>query len=361
MSPWYIPSPDEIAWISRYIAFFDLNDKIQQAGGEALSGEYWTSSGAFDFSGLVNRYDDDSIDSQMNHYHSGEGILYTAITGGSSTGMTSGRYVGLTLEKGAGNYGYRLDKTKLDNSGFTGAMTHAWTQEIPSNNNVSVPGFGFKVHKREKTYRAKVRPIRLMRVDGRYPKAGYDKNDSTNAGIWIDANARLWYMPWIRSNNNNLGSRYHFYDTRFGVPVQTNIFDPTWLHRDYSAPEAGDPNGGVMFSGELYGSCIIGNGECILLKRNKCAIYGGEFGGEGSRCPAELPKNASSATEKTGTNYLEDYVQGKKLSGNNTQENVFIRTNGQESRRSTSSGINMNARRSSGGGPSRSGGSGYSY
>lgn len=361
MSPWYIPSPDELAWISRYIAFFDLNDKIQQAGGRALSGEYWTSSGAFDFSGLVNRYDDDSIDSQMNHYHSGEGILYTAITGGSSTGMTSGRYVGLTLEKGAGNYGYRLDKTKLDNSGFTGAMTHAWTQEIPSNNNVSVPGFGFKVHKREKTYRAKVRPIRLMRVDGRYPKAGYDKNDSTNAGIWIDANARLWYMPWIRSNNNNLGSRYHFYDTRFGVPVQTNIFDPTWLHRDYSAPEAGDPNQGAMFSGELYGSCVIGNGECILLKRNKCAIYGGEFGGEGSRCPAELPKNASSATEKTGTNYLEDYVQGKKLSGNNAQENVFIRTNDQESRRSSSSGINMNARRSSGGGSSRSGGSGYSY
>ena len=357
MSPWYIPSPDEMAWISRYVAFFELNEKIVAKGGTPISGEYWTSSAAFDFSDLVNRYDGDGVTAQMKHYHKGEGILYTAITGGSATGLTSGRYVGITLERGAANYGYRLSKEKLDNSGFTGAMTHAWTQEIP---NAILPfeqGFGFKIHKRIKSHEAKVRPIRLMRVDGRYPKSGYLRDQNSLPGSYIDANARLWYMPWIRSGEDDLGSRYHFMDTRNGGSQPANIFDPGWTHRDYLAPEAGDPSQGVVFRGQLYGSCTTATGYCFLTKRNKCIeTYGGVFGGEGSRCPAEPPKNINDPTEKTGVDFLEEYAFGRKIANYDkdqvTESKVF--------RRSPSMGSSsINNQRPSGG--SQSSSSGYSY
>ena len=43
LSPWYLPSPDEMAYIARKIALEGLNEKIVEAGGDPISGEYWTA------------------------------------------------------------------------------------------------------------------------------------------------------------------------------------------------------------------------------------------------------------------------------------------------------------------------------
>ena len=196
-----------------------------------------------------------------------------------------------------------------------------------------------------------------MRVDGRYPKAGYLKDENSLPGSYIDANARLWYMPWIRSGDDDLGSRYHFMDTRNSGSQPANIFDPGWTHRDYLAPEAGDPSQGVVFTGQLYGSCTTATGYCFLTKRNKCVqTYGGVFGGEGSRCPVEPPKNINDPTEKTGVDFLEEYAFGRKIANYDkdqvTESKVF--------RRSPSMGSSsINNQRPSGG--SQSSSSGYSY
>ena len=200
-----------------------------------------------------------------------------------------------------------------------GHMTKAWTQEFPPNPDPTKSSFGFKNYKRDKfNHLAKVRAIRLVRVDARYPKLFYDKAQTTLNGSWVDANARLWYMPAVQSLST---SAINFYHGRFeaspSIPsVLQNIFGETIRHRGYLTLEAGDPQGGSSFLGDLYGSCTLPNGYCSLRERYECVnYYGGIFGGEGSRCPDNIEKSTFRPTEPSGVNYLEAYYRGRRKSG----------------------------------------------
>jgi hypothetical protein len=330
MSPWYLPSADEMAWISRMIVSNELNEKILAKEGSALSGHYWTSTGAYKFKDFTTFHGATSeIVGQRAQYGVGEGLLYSGITGSGITFQKSAKYVGLTLGITASNSssneylsGYRFTNDELSAAGITGNMSRAWVQIIPSELNVSTPGFGFATVMRDKTETAKVRAVRLMRVDGRYPLAGYDRLNSSNAGNYIDANARLWYMPYLRVGDN----RYHFNwsissNQQEDIYDPKNIFDLDFIHRDYLAPEAGDPQQGLTSRlTNHYGSCDLPSGNCILTKRYKCeTYYGGAFGGEGSRC-YEAPENyPARPTEKSGIEFLEDYYKGRRQSGGSNQ------------------------------------------
>ncbi len=318
MSPWYIPSPDELAFIARKVAVNGLNAKILSAGGDALRGEYWTSSGAFDF--VVNKND---------HVNNPEGLLFTTIPGAEGEGGTAAApYVGITFD--------RTDNRVQSTSSavqIKGHMTKAWTQEFPDNPDSSKDSFGFKNYKRDKfNHLAKVRAIRLVRVDARYPKVFYDKNTPTQSGPWVDSNARLWYIPAVQPFET---SPINFYHGRFeissSVPsVLQNIYGESIRHRGYLTPEAGDAQGGNSSLPELYGSCTLPNGSCSLRERYECVnYYNGIFGGEGSRCPDDPQKSLYRPTEPSGVNYLEEYFKGRRRSGSyeiqkTTETNINI-------------------------------------
>ena len=337
MSPWYLPSVDEMAWISKMIVLNDLNEKILNKNGTPLQGHYWTSTGAFDFNQLTDYTGANSeIEGQRNHYADGEGLLYSGITGSGITFQKSAKYVGLTLGITADDEtkieflaGYRFTNAKLSAAGITGQMSRAWVQYIPDNPNPSISGYGFQSKKFLKNDTAKVRAIRLMRVDGRYPAAGYDASNVTSAGSYIDANARLWYMPYLRVSGYEDINRYHFnYMIDSKNPIEKNIFDRDFIHRDYLSAEAGDPEQGLVNrTGDLYGSCELRSGNCILTKRYECLnYYGGSFGGEGSRCYSAPVNHYAKTIEKSGLQYLQEYYKGRRESGRKYESDMNINT-----------------------------------
>ena len=333
MSPWYIPSPDELAFIARRVAIGGLNTLIANAGGEPMEGEYWTSAGAFDF-----------VRDQGKHVENPEGLLFSTIPGVTGeTGTAAALYVGITFDFNDN----RIHHDTGNIPAIKGHMTKAWTQEFPGNPNPSLESFGFKNYKRDKSdYFAKVRGIRLMRVDGRYPKTFYDRNNPTQSGSYSDANARLWYMPYVTrvfANDTNL---YHGnYRPTSSLPyTPANIFENLYFHREYGTPEAGDPQGGGAFTGDLYGSCTLPDGSCSQRERYECVnYYGGDFGGEGSFCPRERAASYDRPVEPTGIKYVEEYSKERFRTGQelqNIQQEQQINT-------TDSSGVSSTQRSSS--------------
>ena len=256
MSPWYLPSPDEMAYIARKVALEGLNEKIVAAGGDAIRGEYWTSMGAFDFSGRLTDFEelqsslreafagldmsrfsiesgapvgpDDNwtqeeldrwnalheayyswqrklIEGQANHLENPEGLLFigsaadaTQIGTGDNKGFTGlAPYVGTKVPRNDG----RIQENVGDR--IVGHMTKAWAMTFPDNLNSENVIDGFSMKKLSKSDdTAKVRPIRLVRADGRYPKAGFDKLDpSKEAPLLINTqDCGISHMCLIQMN-----------------------------------------------------------------------------------------------------------------------------------------------------------------
>ena len=122
VSSWYIPSHDELAFIAENCVNnnkydFNLNSHLLANGGSPYNGWHWTSTGAFDetkgFTGGV-----------------GEGVM---VSSGS----------GATADPG----------------------TLAWAMKF----DVSGHRINFRVGKKNRTYNTyQVRPIRIIRCDGKY-------------------------------------------------------------------------------------------------------------------------------------------------------------------------------------------------
>ena len=421
MSPWYIPSPDELAYIARKVALENFNEQLVQAGGTPIKGEYWTSMGAFDMEDKLIKFDDhrnnfasafDGVDigpfepgeaafqaskgsgltgptenwtqseldrwnkfneswrtwhksviqGQANHLANPEGLLYTGTTG-ATTGIGTGPFTGMTATAPyVGTKVFRQDgriREGTDQASIKGHMTKAWAMTFPENIDSGDATKGFSMKKLSKAEDvAKVRPIRLVRADGRYPKAGFDKNNPSQRGSFIDKHARLWYIPYV-FNPNNVDepfadptiNRTHFIsEVSEGVTGESNIFDRGFKHRDYLATEAVPAYQGLRSNtGAIFGSCTTNSGYCFLTNRYDCQnYYGGKYGGDGSRCPVRDIRSESRPFEPNAPlddaqRYLKAYLNEGSPSGINNQSGN--RSAGSSSYGSSSSGSS----RSSGG------------
>ena len=323
MSPWYIPSPDELSWIARQLIDNDLGNSLMLAGAEPMVGEYWTSSGAFDFSekttiGVTgDTINTDAFTAQKNHLQTGEGLLYSA-KGITATAL----YTGLTLEI----FNNRPGQT-ADNPTIRGHMTKAWTQSFPNNPTILEPfqlEFFFRTHKRNKTdYTAKVRAIRLIRVDGRYPKAGYHCHlgncNFNKPGPYIDNNARLWYMPYLNipGNEANINEHHFMFSYTSGSERAANIFNDGFIHRGLFADEGGDPQLGTYFNSSSYGSCTLRDGSCFVTSKYNCVNYlNATYGGDGSSCPRSYERHFARPTEPSETSETSVIMQQRTTQTN---------------------------------------------
>lgn len=415
MSPWYLPSPDEMAYIARKVALEGLNEKIVAAGGDAIRGEYWTSMGAFDFSGRLTEFEelqnslreafvgldasrftteggagsvgptDDwtqeevdrwnalheayhswqrkLIEGQANHLENPEGLLFIGSTA-DSTQIGTGDNKGFTgLAPYVGTKVPRNDGRIQENVGdrIVGHMTKAWAMTFPDNLNSENVIDGFSMKKLSKSDdTAKVRPIRLVRADGRYPKAGFDNLDPSQRGSFIDKHARLWYIPYVFNTDEPFAdptiNRTHFIsEFSPGVTGESNIFDPGFTHRYFTDPEAVPQyQGRSTNTGAIFGSCTLSSGYCFLTNRYDCVnFYAGDYGGDGSRCPEEEFASASRPFEPVDPNesmrLLKSYIEaGRPILGDdiNTQSGTSGRGT---STPSTPSSPSPRSTRSSGG------------
>ena len=390
MSPWYLPSPDEMAFIARKVALEGLNDKLVELGGDPIVGEYWTSMGAFDFSGKLidvsaarsklseifqnvdlspfqeflptdpeervaafvsgsalptdpaekERYEtirekmiewnEYMITGQSTHLANPEGLLFTGTTG-ATTGIGTGPADGMTgLAPFVGTKVPRSDNRLRQGHGdeIVGHMTRAWAMKFPDNISIQNPTEGFSSRKlRKDSDTAKVRPIRLVRADGRYPRAGFDRYNPEQSGIWHDKHARLWYIPYVFNSSepgaNPEINKHHFIHEAAGVTGPANIYNSGFRHNrpqdrewNYLVGTPGIPDGARQqfpseFIGEKYGSCTTSSGYCFVTSRYECVnYYAGKFGGEGSRCPREVINTYARAVNKTGQSLLEEYSRG---------------------------------------------------
>ena len=148
ISNWYIPSMDELSFIADKIASEDLNGFIVNAGGVPIgepnlgaNGWVWSSTGTF------------------NEGNTGE---YWQTT----------NPLGITLE---GNQTFPVSHG-----------TKAWATQIDTTNLTSV-----KIKKADRLDKNEVRPVRMMRCDGRY----YDTNSNPSKYY------RFWKVPNLAINN----------------------------------------------------------------------------------------------------------------------------------------------------------------
>jgi len=153
VSSWYIPSHDEMAFIASNCVGdyegFNLNSKLLEEDGVPLEGWHWTSTGAFnEVKGMTLGI--------------GEGIINPV----NATGPA-----GLTADPG----------------------TLAWAMKFDVN---GIPK-NFQVGKKNRTHnKYKVRPIRLIRCDGRF--AGGEEE-----------NYKLWKLPNVlRDEDKGINQRY---------------------------------------------------------------------------------------------------------------------------------------------------------
>jgi len=153
ISSWYIPSHDEMAFIASNCVGeyqgFNLNAKLLQEDGVPLSGWHWTSTGAFnEVKGMTLGV--------------GEGIINPV----GATGPA-----GITADPG----------------------TLAWAMKFDVNGYES----NFKVGKKNRTHnKYKVRPIRLIRCDGKFADGE-------------DEYYKLWKLPNVlRDEDKGMNQRY---------------------------------------------------------------------------------------------------------------------------------------------------------
>jgi hypothetical protein len=247
-------------------------------------------------------------------------------------------------------------------------MTKAWTMTFPDAVNNENPESGFSTRKRSKAEdTAKVRPIRLVRADARYPKV------SSNG--FIDKHARLWYIPYVFNSNEpganpEINKNHFIHPLPGGLTGERNIFDPGFIHRDYRRPlldRAGglpstDPANGATIPGgarlsdpnQVYGNETIGccetfAGYTFQTERYKCLnYYIGDFKGEGTRCRyVEALGSDDKLLPENAENYYEEYLRP----GGGAQRREQTR---QSSRRMGTSNINMGGSSSQGSGSSSS-------
>ena len=153
VSSWYLPSHDELSYIAnncvRNFDGFNLNSKLVEEDGAPLDGWHWTSTGAYD----------------------------------ETKGLTAGIGEGIINPVGAtGPLGVTADPGSL-----------AWAIKI---NQDGVPENFLVGKKNRNTNTYKVRPIRLVRCDGRYPQSD-------------DSNYKLWKLPNVlRDEDKGINQRY---------------------------------------------------------------------------------------------------------------------------------------------------------
>jgi hypothetical protein len=153
VSSWYIPSQDEMSFIASNCLGtydgFDLNIKLLEEGGEPIHGWHWTSSGGFN-------------ETKGRTAGAGEGIINPVGATGPS---------GVTADPG----------------------TVAWAMKFDQNGIVE----NFMVGKKDRTQNTyQVRPIRLIRCDGRFADGS-------------DNNYKLWKMPNVlRDEDKGINQRY---------------------------------------------------------------------------------------------------------------------------------------------------------
>ena len=153
ISGWYLPSHDEMAFVaSNCIGTYDgfnLNSKLFQLDGIPLDGWYWTSSGGFD---------------EIKGFTAGigEGII-------NPVGATDPS--GVTADPGTVSWAMKFD-----------------VNGIPEN---------FRVGKKNRTHnKYKVRPIRMVRCDGKYANGS-------------DEYYKLWKLPNVlRDEDKGINQRY---------------------------------------------------------------------------------------------------------------------------------------------------------
>ena len=415
LSPWYLPSPDEMAYIARKIALEGLNEKIVEAGGDPISGEYWTSMASFNFIGKLDTTDDitkeynslfanldvrgftaelgsgwegpnsdwnqseidrwndlheaytklqrETIIGQATHLADPEGLLFTGTTG-ATTGIGTGPYTGFT---GTSPYvGIKVPRNdgriQMDGKNeIKGHMTKAWAMKIPeviSNDN---PTSGFSMKKLSKAEdTAKVRPIRLIRADGRYPIAGYDSLDSSLPGFNVDKHFMMWYMPYIFNTDEPFAdpevNKYQFVLTLTnGVTGPGSVWDSSLLHRGIGSPEAIVNQQGLQSNlPDIFGSCTLASGYCFETNRYDCQnFYAGKYAGDGTRCPQSDIR--TSARRVKPTDVIDDPLRFLRAYLNNSTPRTDI-NNPSGNRSSGSQRSSSGTRRSSGGSSSGGGG-----
>ena len=153
VSSWYIPSHDEMAFIASNCVGeyqgFNLNAELLQEDGVPLSGWHWTSTGAFN-------------EVKGTTLGVGEGIINPV----GATGPA-----GITADPG----------------------TLAWAMKFDANGHEG----NFKVGKKNRTHnKYKVRPIRLIRCDGKFADGE-------------DEYYKLWKLPNVlRDEDKGINQRY---------------------------------------------------------------------------------------------------------------------------------------------------------
>ena len=282
------------------------------------------------------------ITGQTTHLGNPEGLLFTGTTG-ATTGVGTGPVGGMTgLAPFVGTKVPRSDNRLRQGHGdeIVGHMTRAWAMKFPDNISVQNPTQGFSSRKlRKDSDTAKVRPIRLVRADGRYPRAGFDRYNPEQSGIWHDKHARLWYIPYV-FNSSEPGAdpeinKNHFIHEAAGVTGPANIYNWGFRHNrpqdrewNYLVGTPGVPDGARQqfpseFIGEKYGSCTTSSGYCFVTSRYECVnYYAGNFGGEGSRCPREIINTYAKNINKTGQSLLEEYSKGTLPSQNRSTGSI---------------------------------------
>lgn len=152
ISSWYLPSQDEMSFLaSNCIGMydFDLNVNLIEEGGEPIHGWHWTSSGGFNetkgFTGGI-----------------GEGIINPV----GATGPA-----GVTADPGTVAWAMKFDQNGIANN--------------------------FRVAKKDRTQNTyQVRPIRLVRCDGKFAEGSED-------------NYKLWKLPNVlRDEDKGINQRY---------------------------------------------------------------------------------------------------------------------------------------------------------
>ena len=316
-----------------------------------------------------------AVEGEIEHLKNPEGLLFMGTTGATFDGQGGGGTFAATggstgLAPYVGTKVPRSDSRIRPGSGdeIVGHMTKAWTMTFPDAVNKENPVSGFSTRKRSKAEdTAKVRPIRLVRADARYPKV------SSNG--FIDKHARLWYIPYV-FNSNEPGANPEINKNHFvhplpgGLTGERNIFDPGFVHRDYRRfpldgaerlPSADPANGATIPGGarlndpnQVYGNETIGccetfAGYTFQTERYKCLnYYIGDFKGEGTRCRyVEAPGSDDKLLPENAEKYYEEYLRP----GGGAQRREQTR---QSSRRMGASNINMGGSSSQGSGSSSS-------
>ena len=142
VSSWYLPSHDELAFLAERVVNKDLNQRLIDAGGTPITGWNWSSTGSFN---------------ELKGYtgsQGGEGIL---------------DFGGVDVQE-------------------EGSV--AWSIYFDAGGEKNRFGVGKKDRSTNKYH---VRPIRLIRTDGRWPQRG---------GTGESNHAKLWYIPEVKPDED---------------------------------------------------------------------------------------------------------------------------------------------------------------